>query len=73
MKGREQATDGFEPVEPLTVEGDYSGERFANRRGRPTVDLDTLAITKVVEKDVFVIVADAVGGIDRWWQVSVGG
>lgn len=72
MKGREQATDGFEPVEPLTVEGDYSGERLANGC-RPTVDLDTLAITKFVEKDVFVIVADAVGGIDRRCQLSVGG
>lgn len=67
MKGREQATDGFEPVEPLTGEGNYSGERFANRRGRPTVDLDTLAIAEIVEKDVFVIIADAGGGIDLWW------
>lgn len=64
MKGCKQATDGFEPVEPLTVEGDYSGERFANRRGRPTVDLDTLAIAEIVEKDVFVII-DAGGGIER--------
>ncbi len=65
MKGCKKATDGFEPVEPLTVEGDYSGERFANRRGRPTDDLDTLAIAEIVEKDVFVIIADAGGGIER--------
>ena len=65
MKGREQATDGFEPVEPLTVERDYSGEGLANRRGRPTVDLDTLAIAEIVEKDVFVIITDAGGGIER--------
>ena len=65
MKGCKQATDGFEPVEPLTVEGDYSGERLANRRGRPTDDLDMLAIAEIIEEDVFVIIADAGGGIER--------
>ncbi len=65
MKGRKQATDGFEPVESFTVEGDYSGESLANRHSRLMDELDTLAITEVIEKDVFVIIADAVGGIDR--------
>lgn len=73
MKGRKQATDGFEPVEPFTVEGDYSGKRRTSRRGRLTDELDMLAVAEIVEKDVFVIIADAVGGIDRWLQLGVEG
>lgn len=66
MKGRKQAADRFEPVESFTVEGDYGGKRLTSRRGRLKDELDMLAVAEIVEKDLFAIITDRVGGIDRW-------
>ena len=65
MKGGQQAAEGFESVETFTVERNDGGQRFAEHRGRLDDELDAMAVAEIVEKDVFVIIADAGGGIER--------
>ena len=71
VKGGQQAVKGFEPVEPVPIEGNDGGKRLADHRVRFDHELDALAVAEIVEKDVFAIVRDAIGGLEPWRQHGV--
>lgn len=71
VKGGQQTAKGSDTIESIPTQRNDGGKGSVDRRGRLDDELDTLAVTEIVEKDVFVMVSDAVGGIEGRLRIGV--
>jgi len=71
VKRGEQTGQGFEPVETITIERDDGGKGLSGSRCRLDDELDALAVTEIVEKDVCAVVSATIGSLERRRQFGV--
>lgn len=65
MERGQQPGQGFEAIEARAVERNDRGQRLAEADARLDVELETLAVAEIKEKDILAIAADVRGRRDR--------